>query len=195
MDQIEVFEQTDIPVTLTIQPNTCIELHLSSSTHFFDKNCAELFLKSLSALLGSLAKNENQSINNWCKNTLPELQTKLQTLRPGRPDLKALVESNAEASVFEEPRGDTEATIASHYCDVLSIELPSRNDDFFAIGGHSLLAARLASRLSNAFDVEVSVATVFERNTISTMAIFLESQRWALLDDADDSNDFEEIVF
>ena len=195
MDQIEVFEQTDIPVTLTIQPNTCIELHLSSSTHFFDKNCAELFLESLSALLGSLAKNENQSINNWCKNTLPELQTKLQTLRPGRPDLKALVESNAEASVFEEPRGDTEATIASHYCDVLSIELPSRNDDFFAIGGHSLLAARLASRLSNAFDVEVSVATVFERNTISTMAIFLESQRWALLDDADDSNDFEEIVF
>ena len=77
----------------------------------------------------------------------------------------------------------------------MSIELPSRNDDFFAIGGHSLLAARLASRLSNAFDVEVSVATVFERNTISTMAIFLESQRWALLDDADDSNDFEEIVF
>ena len=77
----------------------------------------------------------------------------------------------------------------------MSIELPSRNDDFFAIGGHSLLAARLASRLSNAFEIEISVATVFERNTISTMATFIESQRWALRHDADDSNDFEEIVF
>jgi non-ribosomal peptide synthase protein (TIGR01720 family) len=195
MDQIEVFEQTDIPVTLTVQPDTYIELHLSSSTHFFDKDCAALFLDSLSALLGSLAENKNQSINSWCQSILPELQGTLQTLRPGRPDLTPQVESNAVPSVFEEPRGDIEATIASHYCEILSIELPSRNDDFFAIGGHSLLAARLASRLSNAFEIEISVATVFERNTISTMATFIESQRWALRHDADDSNDFEEIVF
>lgn len=45
-----------------------------------------------------------------------------------------------------------------------------REDDFFAVGGHSLLAARLVARVNDAFDVHVPVARFLQRPTVADLA-------------------------
>jgi acyl carrier protein len=47
------------------------------------------------------------------------------------------------------------------------------HDDFFEIGGHSLLAARLVSRIKEMFQVELSLRAFFEERTTAKLAAFM----------------------
>ncbi|MBY8849648.1 hypothetical protein K7G98_14660 [Saccharothrix sp. MB29] len=44
------------------------------------------------------------------------------------------------------------------------------DDDFFALGGHSLLVTRLISRVRSAFGAELSIKSVFESRTVAALA-------------------------
>lgn len=195
VENIEVYEQTDIPATLTIQPDEQITMLLSASSHFLEPDSATLFLDSLETILATAVEDGAQTIETWVAKAVPELTPRLQSLRPGRPDLDGLDDVTPVKLPFESPMGSTESTVAVHYCGILEIESPSRHDDFFELGGHSLLAARLASRLSSAFDFDLSVAAVFEYTTITAIAGFIDGQRWALRDENPDSETDEEFVF
>lgn len=48
------------------------------------------------------------------------------------------------------------------------------NDNFFELGGHSLLATRVVADIAHAFDLEISVRTIFEAPTIAQLAAVLE---------------------
>jgi hypothetical protein len=48
-------------------------------------------------------------------------------------------------------------------------------DDFFALGGHSLLVTRVAALLGNAIEVEVPIRTVFDRPTVAGLAAEIET--------------------
>ena len=66
-----------------------------------------------------------------------------------------------------------EHAIAAIFADVLAIADPARlraGADFFALGGHSLAAARVAARIRDAFDVTVSPRVLFEAPTIRALA-------------------------
>ncbi|WP_038337445.1 phosphopantetheine-binding protein, partial [Empedobacter falsenii] len=52
--------------------------------------------------------------------------------------------------LYEAPKGEVEELLAKHWCELLGIEQVSRNDSFFMLGGNSLLAVRLVSRLRSA---------------------------------------------
>src|SRR5690606_35676710 len=67
--------------------------------------------------------------------------------RKGLPAPRA---RDAAASGRRGPGGEVEQRIAALMAEVLAVPAVGADDDFFAIGGHSLLAARLASRLSAA---------------------------------------------
>ncbi len=64
----------------------------------------------------------------------------------------------------------TERTILGIWCEVLKRDTISVDADFFAIGGHSIRAVRVASRISRAFNVHVTLAEVFEQSTIARLA-------------------------
>ena len=78
-----------------------------------------------------------------------------------RPDL---------SSVYVVPGNRTEQTIAEIWQQLLSIEKVGIHDNFFELGGHSLLATQVVARLRNAFPVEFSVSTLFERPTIHSLS-------------------------
>ena len=61
-------------------------------------------------------------------------------------------------------------TIASVWCDVLGREAVSHDDDFFALGGHSLRATSVVARLRAAFGTEIALRLIFERPTVRGMA-------------------------
>jgi len=69
------------------------------------------------------------------------------------------------------PRNLLEEQLASIWCDVLNIERVGMHDNFFALGGHSLLVVRVAARASAAFGVELAVRRLFESPTIAQLAV------------------------
>jgi acyl carrier protein len=50
---------------------------------------------------------------------------------------------------------------------VLCIDPIGIDDNFFDLGGHSLLAAQITSRISSAFNMDVSVRLIFEKPTVA----------------------------
>ena len=97
----------------------------------------------------------------------------------GKIDRRALLaleqtSANREQG-FVGPRKPVEEILAGIWSEVLGAEQISINDDFFAIGGHSLLAAQMVSRVREALRVEVPLRHVFESPTIAALANVIEA--------------------
>jgi acyl carrier protein len=101
------------------------------------------------------------------------LQMEALPLTPnGKLDRKALPAPAAQsyARGYDPPQGELENQIAEIWAEILKVERVGRHDNFFHLGGHSLLVVRLASRLRQAFDVDVPINEVFARPVLSSMA-------------------------
>lgn len=82
----------------------------------------------------------------------------------GKIDSKELPPPRHEdyaTSPFESPDGESEEAIASFWIEVLGVERVGRNDHFFRLGGDSLRAVLLVSRIRARFASDVSVKSVF----------------------------------
>jgi acyl carrier protein len=66
--------------------------------------------------------------------------------------------------------------VAQVWSDVLGRPVDDPDTTFFALGGNSLLATRVAARLSDALDVELPLYRFFERPTIAGIAAAIERQ-------------------
>jgi thioesterase domain-containing protein/acyl carrier protein len=69
-----------------------------------------------------------------------------------------------------QPRTVTERHIAAVWSSVLGVSEVGADDNFFDVGGHSLLAVRLSVELSRAFGIEVSLGQILTGPTIAEIA-------------------------
>ena len=74
------------------------------------------------------------------------------------------------------PRNETETRLAEMWREVLRLEHAGIHDNFFAIGGDSILAGQLIARIRYAFGVELSAPRMFQLPTIARLAEFIEGQ-------------------
>ena len=96
----------------------------------------------------------------------------------GKLDRKALPAPDAqtEKRKHEPPHTKLEQTIAQAWKEVLEIENVSVHDNFFDIGGHSILAKLLQAKLYTALGEEIELVYLFQFPTIASLARFLEGQ-------------------
>ncbi|MGX5906178.1 phosphopantetheine-binding protein, partial [Burkholderia gladioli] len=87
-----------------------------------------------------------------------------------RNALPAPDESAILTRVFEAPRGHAELVLSQIWQALLGVEQVGRNDNFFEVGGHSLLAITLIERLRQK-DLKIDVKTVFAAPVLSEMAL------------------------
>ncbi|WP_430333760.1 non-ribosomal peptide synthase/polyketide synthase [Rhodococcus sp. ACT016] len=91
----------------------------------------------------------------------------------GKLDRKALPEPVFEVREFRAPTSPVEEIVAGVFADVLDVERVGRDDDFFALGGNSLVATQVVSRLGAALDAQVPVRALFEASTVEALAAFV----------------------
>ncbi|GAB3465517.1 condensation domain-containing protein [Actinophytocola sediminis] len=72
----------------------------------------------------------------------------------------------------EEPRTELERVISTIWSEVLGIEQLGVRDDFFALGGHSLMGAEVVDRIREVCDVDVPLGQLFAAPTIAEVAAF-----------------------
>jgi amino acid adenylation domain-containing protein len=85
--------------------------------------------------------------------------------------------TNTDANeTYIAPRSATERTIAKIWQEVLKVENVGINDNFFGLGGHSLLLVHAQSKMSDALRVKVSMIEMFKYPTISALAEHLSEQ-------------------
>ncbi|MEV0687215.1 non-ribosomal peptide synthase/polyketide synthase [Nocardia sp. NPDC050378] len=88
----------------------------------------------------------------------------------GKLDRRALPEPVFAAKTFRAPAPGTETVVAQVFGDVLGVELVGADDDFFALGGNSLVATQVVSRLGAALGAAVSLKTLFDAPTVGALA-------------------------
>ncbi|MEQ1964010.1 amino acid adenylation domain-containing protein [Xenorhabdus khoisanae] len=97
----------------------------------------------------------------------------------GKLDRKALPAPRMDAFAhvaYEAPLGEIEVTLAGIWSELLGVEQIGRHDNFFALGGHSLMAVRLVSRIA-ALGTELQLATLFTSPTLKAVALAIEAKR------------------
>ncbi|HKG94775.1 MAG TPA: amino acid adenylation domain-containing protein [Gemmatimonadaceae bacterium] len=109
---------------------------------------------------------------------LLEAIPRLPNQKVNRPALPAPDLSRPELeSGYVAPRTPTEEVVAGVWADVLGLARVGVEDNFFALGGHSLMAARVVARIRTALSVEVPLRALFDTPTVSAMAAAVETWR------------------
>ncbi|MBF6188705.1 non-ribosomal peptide synthetase [Nocardia farcinica] len=94
----------------------------------------------------------------------------------GKLDRAALPAPEFGVRAYRAPATDVERTVAATYAEVLGVRAEpgvGRDDDFFELGGNSLIATRLVARLGAALDMTVPVRAVFEAPSVAGLAALL----------------------
>jgi amino acid adenylation domain-containing protein len=106
--------------------------------------------------------------------------SQLPTLPNGKIDRQALIRTAPEqASARDEytpPRTEREAVLAAIWSEVLALPSAGARDDFFELGGTSLLAARVLSRVLERWDVELAIGDLAENPTPETLAEVIDAR-------------------
>jgi amino acid adenylation domain-containing protein len=78
---------------------------------------------------------------------------------------------------FVAPRTPVEERLVEIWKEVLKIETVGVHDNFFDLGGHSLLSMQIVSRITASFQLALSLRRIFDTPTVAGIAEFIEKLR------------------
>ncbi len=134
------------------------EVDLSDLRAYLNSKLPEYMVPIAFVLLDFLPINQNGKVD---RKRLP------------KPDLTdIIIQSNYIA-----PRNELESTLCDIWEGLLGINNIGVADNFFALGGHSLLVTQLASRIRSEYDIEVKVRSIFEHPTIEELSVIIKDQQ------------------
>jgi acyl carrier protein len=152
--------------------------------------------KRLVAYVASMrgGQPEIREVRNALKERLPEFMipsvfVTLETLpltSNGKVDRRALPAPDWTGTELRKeyvaPRTPVEEALAEIWANVLKLDQVGVQDNFFEIGGYSLLAAQLVSQARHTFEIDLPLRAIFETPTVEEMSLVIEER---LLDEID----------
>lgn len=131
---------------------------------------------------------ELNGLRNWLRDRLPEYMVPTRYLYleefpigvNGKVDIQKLMNSqsyfNSSNEILEEAGTLIEQKIAEIWKEALSIEKVGINQNFFDIGGHSLMLISLMLRIKNEIYSEIKIVDLFKYPTIASLSNFLDNE-------------------
>ncbi|MET7425065.1 amino acid adenylation domain-containing protein [Dactylosporangium sp. NPDC005555] len=124
-------------------------------------------------------------LQTWLRSRLPEYMVPaavmvlpaLPQLSSGKVDYKRLPDPpdvTPDRAGYTAPEGAAEEALAALWSEVLGVERVGRDDDFFSLGGHSILAVRLLSRVQQTLGVDAPLKWAFDAPTPARFAELME---------------------
>jgi acyl carrier protein len=115
--------------------------------------------------------------------TIPSAFVRLDAIpltATGKIDRKALPNPGTSrprlATEYAAPRNPIEEKLAEIWAEVLSVEQVGIHDNFLELGGHSLTATQVISRVVAAFRLEVPIQALFDSPTVAEMSIIISNR-------------------
>ncbi|NET89190.1 MAG: amino acid adenylation domain-containing protein, partial [Kamptonema sp. SIO1D9] len=126
-------------------------------------------------------------LRNFLKEKLPEymlpsafVMLEAMPLTPnGKVDRRALPAPEGRPELEEayvKPQTEAEQIIAAVWQEILQLEKVGINDNFFSLGGHSLLLVKIQAKLNEIFEQKLSVIDIFKYPTIETLAEYISQK-------------------
>jgi hypothetical protein len=128
-------------------------------------------------VLGGAGLTESELLL-WCRGFLPEftvpssftLLNELPRTVSRKLDRERLPEPVSDDVSVAAEWDPTTSAVADIWSDVLGLEAVPPGGDFFALGGHSLIAMRVIGRVRRVFEMDMSLTTLFDHPTIEDFA-------------------------
>ncbi len=180
------------------------EIELALSQHHFVQDCvvttqtSKLGEKRLAAFVvpaaGKTARSED--LKKFLNEKLPEYMVpsfigiveQLPLTENGKIDRDALPnidELSSKDNVFVAPETEVERKLAAAWIKVLGVERVGLHDNFFDLGGYSLLAVKLVNEIDKELGQKIPLMTLFQTATIAGLAGMLSNdnqpQAWPTL--------------
>jgi|APSaa5957512535_1039671.scaffolds.fasta_scaffold00708_2 amino acid adenylation domain-containing protein len=147
--------------------------------------------KQLAAYYVTSETIEQKDLRNYVKTKLPDYMIpqffleleKMPLTTNGKIDRILLPKPDGSYSGLEyvEPCGEIEKSLSDIWTDVLNLDRVGAGDNFFHIGGHSLLAIQVMSRIHETFHLKLPVRTLFDEPTIADLAGHIEKLSKAVI--------------
>jgi amino acid adenylation domain-containing protein len=154
--------RTGFALTLIAQPDDELLLRLVYDRRRIDDAGARKVLGDLAELLRRMAAAPGEPLRTLLRSIPAE---EVPHVRP------AALSRVAPASATEAADDPVGEVLAALWADVLGLERVGRQDDFFQLGGHSLAATELVTRVREAFQVDLPLRCLFEAPTVAGMSV------------------------
>ena len=176
-DQVKIrgfrIELGEIESVLTVKPGVKQAVVLAKEDERGDKRLIAYVVADQSQ------NNSSDELRSYLKQQLPEymvpsavlLLPKIPLNSNGKVDRQALPEpETVQSREYLAPKGATEESVAHIWQEVFRRERISTDENFFDLGGHSLMATQVISRIRERFRVELPIRAIFENPTIPGLA-------------------------
>jgi acyl carrier protein len=105
----------------------------------------------------------------------------------GKVDRRALPDPSDEIPAARgrtAPRTPTEVRLAEIWQEVLGVPVAGIEDNFLALGGHSLVAMKLITRIRGAFEIDLPLRTLYETANLEELGVAIANAQAAQADAA-----------
>jgi acyl carrier protein len=146
-----------------------------------------------------------QDLHEYLRSKLPEYMLpsvlveleKLPLTHNGKIDRKALLsnlmERTEKGTEYIAPRNEIEEKLAIMWQEILGKERVGIKDNFFTLGGHSLKATRLISKIKKEFGIKIDLQTFFLEPTIEILADKIINDTWLQSSLPEKGDGFDEV--
>ena len=165
---LRVLERSHYAFMLTVDDfGTGFELKMQAPRNIAASPMAAFMSQALAALVQALLAAPGsrwEDLDVW-----PDPSWHQSAYDPGLDTGNAALDFNISALKLV-PLSPTQARLASIWCSTLGVAHVDRNDDFFALGGHSLSALRVITQIRESFGVDLPLKTLFVCRTLEALA-------------------------
>jgi non-ribosomal peptide synthetase component F len=169
---VTVSDTTSYALTLMVIPETELRLRLTYQSDQLATHVVQTYATDLAMMLRAMTEQRSQK--------LAELLARLPAASRGRAAAAAARTTERPAGkAAVAPRTPTEHMVLGVFRDLLQQPQVGVLENFFDLGGHSIAAVRLMSKLRAASGLDLPLRNLFERPTAAGLAEAIDALAWS----------------